>query len=101
MSYRERYAEIVKAGRRESKNIGQKAQNAVIDTFALMDDADATIAALEDDLADIAAIIESVDMRAAATDGPVTPTLQEMTQEEIGRIYAIAAKRGRRGKSNG
>ena len=61
-------------------------------------DLDAEIAALKDDLAEIAAIIESVDMRAAATDGPVTPTLQEMTQEEISRIYAIAAKRERRGK---
>lgn len=58
----------------------------------------AEIAALKNDLAEIAAIIESVDMRAAATDGPVTPTLQEMTQEEISRIYAIANSARRRGK---
>ena len=38
----------------------------------------------------IASIIEQVDIRAAACDGPVTPTLQEMTQDEISRIYALA-----------
>lgn len=41
-------------------------------------------------LAEIRQIIERVDLRAAAADGPVTPTLQEMTQEEISRIYALA-----------
>ena len=38
----------------------------------------------------IAEIIESVDNRCMAADGPVTPTLQEMTQDEISRIYALA-----------
>lgn len=38
----------------------------------------------------IATIIESVDHRAGAADGPVTPTLQEMTQEEISSIYALS-----------
>lgn len=38
----------------------------------------------------IAEIIEHVDHRCMATDGPVTPTLKEMTQEEISRIYALA-----------
>lgn len=38
----------------------------------------------------IAEIIESVDNRCMAADGPVTPTLQEMRQGEISAIYAIA-----------
>lgn len=46
MTYAEEYKDIVKAGRKESKDLGQKAQNAVIDTFALMDKADAEIARL-------------------------------------------------------
>lgn len=41
-------------------------------------------------LARIASIIESVDNRCMAADGPVTPTLQEMTQDEISRIYALS-----------
>lgn len=41
-------------------------------------------------LARIANIIESVDHRAMAADGPVTPTLAEMTQDEISSIYALA-----------
>lgn len=44
-------------------------------------------------LEEISAIIEAVDDRCAAADGPVTPTLQEMTQAEISRIYKLA--RGR------
>ncbi len=32
-------------------------------------------------------IIEAVDQRAMACDGPVTPTLKEMRQEEMGDIY--------------
>lgn len=40
----------------------------------------------------IAAIIEAVDNRCMACDGPVTPTLQEMTQEEISEIYALASR---------
>ena len=35
-------------------------------------------------------IIETVDLRAMAADGPVTPTLQEMTQEEISEIYRLS-----------
>lgn len=45
----------------------------------------------EQRLAKIAEIIEAVDRRAAATDGPVTPTLQEMTQAEISEIYRLAS----------
>lgn len=41
-------------------------------------------------LAAIADIIETVDNRAMAVDGPVTPTLQEMTQPEMTRIYLLA-----------
>ena len=38
----------------------------------------------------IAEIIEDVDQRCMAADGPVTPTLQEMTQDEISEIYKLA-----------
>ena len=41
-------------------------------------------------LREIAEIIEQVDNRAMAADGPVTPTLQEMTQKEMSQIYALA-----------
>ncbi len=43
-------------------------------------------------LKEIAQIIEGVDNRAAACDGPVTPTLIEMTQKEMSRIYRLAVK---------
>lgn len=46
-----------------------------------------------DRLRRIASIIEAVDNRCAAADGPVTPTLQEMTQREISAIYALAIAR--------
>lgn len=42
-------------------------------------------------LARIAAIIEQVDVRCMAADGPVTPTLKEMTQAEISEIYGLAS----------
>lgn len=38
----------------------------------------------------IAQIIENVDNRCMAADGPVTQTLKEMTQEEIKEIYELA-----------
>lgn len=41
-------------------------------------------------LAKIASIIEGVDNRCMAADGPVTPTLKEMTQAEMSAIYALA-----------
>ena len=44
-------------------------------------------------LAEIEEIISAVDHRCAACDGPVTPTLQEMTQKEISRIYILARER--------
>lgn len=44
-------------------------------------------------LAEIAVIIEAVDRRCMAADGPVTPTLREMTQDELSRIYALAKGR--------
>lgn len=43
-----------------------------------------------DRLARIAQIIEDVDNRAMATDGPVPPTLSIMTQSEISEIYNLA-----------
>jgi hypothetical protein len=47
-------------------------------------------------LASIAEIIEDVDNRCMHADGPVTPTLQEMTQKEMSEIYHLAT--GRKGK---
>lgn len=44
-----------------------------------------------DRLREIAAIIEQVDVRCAASDGPVVPTIVEIRQAEIGRIYALAS----------
>lgn len=44
-------------------------------------------------LARIADIIDRVDARCALAEGPVTPTLLEMTQEEISTIYALALRR--------
>lgn len=38
----------------------------------------------------IAKIIETVDNRCLAADGPVTPTLSEMTQAEISEIYKLS-----------
>lgn len=43
-------------------------------------------------LARIAEIIEGVDQRCMACDGPVTPTLQEMRQSEISEIYKLAKR---------
>ena len=41
-------------------------------------------------LARIAEIVEAVDHRCQAADGPVSRTLEEMTQDEISAIYALA-----------
>jgi len=38
----------------------------------------------------IAAIIEQVDIRCMACDGPVTPTLEEITEAEMIEIYQLA-----------
>lgn len=48
------------------------------------------ILVLEKKLKRIAEIIENVDDRCMHVDGPVTPTLEEMTQEEISEIYELA-----------
>ncbi|MGY3690157.1 hypothetical protein ACVIGA_000237 [Bradyrhizobium sp. USDA 3240] len=44
-------------------------------------------------LAKVKQIIEDVDNRALAADGPVTPTLQEMTDEEMRKIFALASRK--------
>ncbi len=49
-------------------------------------------AEVEEARREIAYIIEHVDQRCAAVDGPVTPTLKEMTQQEISRIYQLASE---------
>jgi polysaccharide pyruvyl transferase WcaK-like protein len=41
----------------------------------------------------IAQIIEDVDQRCIACDGPVTPTKDEITSREIVRIYRLARRR--------
>jgi hypothetical protein len=46
--------------------------------------------ALQHRLNKIAAIIEGVDGRAMAADGPVTKTRHEITDEEYRRIYFLA-----------
>lgn len=38
----------------------------------------------------IVKIIEDVDTRCMHVDGPVTATLQEMTQKEMSKIYKLA-----------
>lgn len=45
---------------------------------------------MKERLSQIVDIIEAVDNRCSAADGDVTPTLEEMTQEEMSRIYALA-----------
>ncbi|UFX42014.1 hypothetical protein HAP47_0022240 [Bradyrhizobium sp. 41S5] len=45
------------------------------------------------DLARIKQIIEDVDNRALAADGPVTPTFQEITDNELSRIFALASRK--------
>ncbi len=42
--------------------------------------------------AEIVDIIENVERRCEIADGPVTPTLQEMSQSEISRIYKLAQR---------
>ena len=46
----------------------------------------------------IASIIENVDNRCMAADGPVTATLREMTAEEIKTIYQLAMRHRQAGK---
>ena len=41
----------------------------------------------------IAEIIEAVDNRCMAADGPVSKTLEEMQQSEISAIYALAKRK--------
>ena len=41
----------------------------------------------------IAQILESVDCRCAAADGPVTPTRHEITDAELHSIYVLSATR--------
>ncbi len=41
-------------------------------------------------LAQIREIIDRVENRCMAVDGPVTPTTEEMTEDELRRIYVLA-----------
>lgn len=49
-----------------------------------------TIGMLRSRLRAIADIIEAVDHRAMAADGPVTPTRDEITADELKQIYRLA-----------
>ena len=49
-----------------------------------------TIAALRRRLDKITDIIEAVEIRCAAADGPVAATLEEMTSGELRLIYRLA-----------
>lgn len=44
-------------------------------------------------LAAIAEIIEDVDWRCLSADGPVPPTREEITTDELRAIYRLATKR--------
>ncbi|MFA4944915.1 MAG: hypothetical protein WC789_09475 [Lentisphaeria bacterium] len=46
-------------------------------------------------LAEIAELIEAVENRCMAADGPVTPTTKEITEAELRTIYRLAAGKGR------
>ena len=67
-------------------------------TVRLLQRGERLVAALSARLARIAEIIEAADCRCfeaadcrrAAADGPVTPTMREMTQRELSDIYALA-----------
>jgi len=54
--------------------------------------ADLAFIFLRDRLEEIAQIIERVDQRCTAADGPVAQTKDEITAAEIKRIYELAAK---------
>lgn len=48
------------------------------------------IADVKDALLGIQRVIESVEARCMAVDGPVTPTHQEITDSELRQIYRLA-----------
>lgn len=52
----------------------------------------------KDRLRRIAEIIESVEQRCMAIDGPVSPTLDEMEQSELSEIYKLATETVHQGR---
>jgi hypothetical protein len=46
----------------------------------------------------IVEIIQGVEIRCAATDGPVTPTRDEITASELKEIYRLAARGARQSR---
>lgn len=56
----------------------------------ILDEKNSVILALEERLQRIATIIERVDNRCLATDGPVSRTCDEMTDDEMREIYRLA-----------
>ena len=49
-------------------------------------------------LAAIADVIEGVERRCLAADGPVTPTTQEITEDELRQIWTLTQGRLRAGE---
>lgn len=63
----------------EEKRTAERPSNAAVERDAA-----------QEALTRIAAIIEHVDTRCMAADGPVTPTLAEMTVQELDHIRGLA-----------
>lgn len=57
--------------------------------------AEKEVARLKKRLYSIRRVILDVEDRCMAADGPVTPTLQEMTEDELRQIWLLAGNDGR------
>lgn len=90
-------------GREKAKELGAKTRRAIGKVLAKHDSGVIEVClelvdeieALEKRLRDIRSIIESVENRCMAADGPVTNTRDEMTDEELRRIYRLTECKGR------
>lgn len=71
----------------------QLTQEEVVRVANWFDEIHGTKFSLAKRLEQITEIIEIVDNRCAAADGRVTPTLSEMTQAEISKIYKLASRK--------
>jgi len=96
-SYKNAKAELLMALDRlvdlKAKEICRERDTCVI-TKAMLDDAfDMAIRDshdVEERLRAIKDVIDSVESRCLAADGPVTPTLKEMGEDELRKIYKLA-----------
>ena len=57
----------------------------------ICDEAADYIESLEQRLSGIVSVIHDVENRCMAIDGPVTPTLHEITERDLRRIYELAS----------